>query len=118
MSPDETVIVWNTRDPLGGLTPAQFEAELQTRLVGRVEAAYLFGSYATPKFDRDSDVDLILVVRTAKPFLDRSLDFTDIQDLVPSMDLLVYTPEEFAALTSDPSPGFWTSAVASLRRVL
>ena len=118
MNSDEPVIVWNTRDPLGGLTPAQFEAELRNRLAGRVEAAYLFGSYGTPEFDRDSDVDLFLVVRTAKPFLDRFLDFTDIQDLVPAMDLLVYTPDEFESLTSDPSPGFWTSAVASLRRVL
>lgn len=118
MNSDEPVIIWNTRDPLGGRTPAQFEAELRTRLAGRVEAAYLFGSYGTPEFDRDSDVDLFLVVRTAKPFLERFLDFTDIQDLVPAMDLLVYTPEEFESLTSDPSPGFWTSAVASLRRVL
>ena len=118
MTPEDPVIIWNTRDPLGGKTPTTFEAELRTLLAGRVEGAYLFGSYGTPGFDRDSDVDLFLVVRTSKPFLERCLDFPDVQDLVPDMDLLVYTPEEFESLTADPSPGFWTSAVASLRRIV
>ena len=113
----EPVIIWNTRDPLLGRTPAEFEAELRARLAGRVEAAYIFGSYGTSEFGRDSDVDLMLVVRTDQPFLERSLDFSDICDLAASMDLLVYTPEEFERLTIEPSPGFWTSAVASMRRL-
>jgi uncharacterized protein len=115
---DEPVIVWNTRDPLYGRTPAEFEAEVKRILQGRVEAAYIFGSFGTPEFGRDSDVDMMLVVRTDKPFLDRAMDFTDLLDIVPSMDLVVYTPEEFQRLTADPSPGFWASAVASMRRVV
>jgi len=114
----EPVIVWNTREPLKGKSNADFEAELVRRLAGRVEAAYIFGSYGTKEFGRDSDVDLMLVVATGKPFLDRALDFPDIFDLAASLDLLVYTPAEFASLTTEPSPGFWTSAVASFRRIL
>jgi predicted nucleotidyltransferase len=114
--PDD-IIIWNTRDPLYGRTPAEFEAEVKRVLDGRVEAAYIFGSYGTSEFGRDSDIDMMLVVKTEKPFLDRAMGFGDLLDIVPSMDLLVYTPEEFASLTEDPSPGFWASAVASMRRI-
>lgn len=44
--------------------------------------------------------------------------FSDLLDIVPRMDILVYTPAEFEDLLADPSPGFWRSAVASLRRFL
>lgn len=114
----EPVIIWNTRDPLGSRTQDQFELEAKRLLRGRVEAAYVFGSYGTKDFGRDSDVDMMLVARTDKPFVDRALDFPDLIDLVPDMDLLVYTPAEFEKLTSDPSPGFWTSVVASMRRIV
>lgn len=60
----------------------------------------------------------MLVVRTEKPFLNRALDYPDFMDLVPDMDLLVYTPDEFDKLTRDPSPGFWASAVASMKRIM
>ena len=80
-------------------------------------AAYVFGSYGTPEFGPDSDVDLILVARTEAPFVERALEYPELFDLVPDLDLLVYTPEEFEALTAEPSPGFWTSVVASLRRL-
>jgi uncharacterized protein len=115
---DEPVIVWNTREPLYGRSPAQFEEEARHILVGRVVAAYFFGSYGTPEFGRDSDVDLILVADTDRPFVERPLDYPELFDLVPDLDLLVYTPEEFAALTTEPSAGFWTSVVASMRRLL
>lgn len=115
---DEAVLVWNTRDPLGGRTLAEFEAELRRLLAGRVDAAYVFGSYGTSDFGRDSDVDLIIVAKTARPFVERPLAYSDVLDLVPDMDLLVYTPEEFEKLTVRPSAGFWTSVVASMRRLV
>ncbi len=61
---------------------------------------------------------MMLVMRTDKPFVERALDFTELMDLVPDMDLLVYTLEEFQKLTSEPSPGFWTSVVESMRWVV
>ncbi len=118
MSASRPVIVWNTRDPLCGRTPAEFKAEVKRLLTGRVEAAYIFGSFGTPEFGRDSDVDMMLVARTDKPFLDRALGFPELYELAASLDLLVYTPEEFGSLIEDPSPGFWTSAVASMRRIV
>jgi len=114
----EPIIIWNTRDPLGGKSKAAFEEALKKALEGRVDAAYIFGSYGTKAFNRDSDVDLFLVLRTEKSFLERGIDFYDVLDLAPSIDLLVYTPEEFERLTNDPSPGFWESAVATLRRIV
>lgn len=60
----------------------------------------------------------MLVVDADKPFLERARDYFDVMDLALSMDLLVYTQQEFDTLTSDPSPGFWTSVVATMRRVL
>jgi len=48
--------------------------------------------------------------------MERARDFFDVMDMVLGMDLLVYTPDEFHTLTRDPSPGFWTSAVASMKR--
>jgi predicted nucleotidyltransferase len=111
-------IIWNTRDPLGGLEPAEFEAALRRRLAGRVEEAWVFGSYGTRAFGPDSDVDIFIVQRTAKPFFERAIEFSDIMELVPAMDILVYTPEEFRSLTEDPSPGFWRSAVASMSRIV
>ena len=115
---DGPIIVWNTRDPLGGLSPEGFEAEFKRLLDGRVREAWIFGSYGTPAFCRDSDIDVFLVTDTTKPFIERALDFDDLRDLVPDMDIIVYTPEEFSTLTTDPSPGFWRSAVASMRRIL
>lgn len=61
---------------------------------------------------------MMLVVKTGKPFLNRALDFPELYNLVASLDLLVYTPDGFAALTDDPVPGFWKSAVASMRRIV
>jgi len=39
-------------------------------------------------------------------------------NLALEMDLLGYTPEEFKSLTDNPSPGIWTSVVASMKRVV
>ena len=36
----------------------------------------------------------------------------------PALDLLVYTPQEFAHLTENPTLGFWKSVAASLKRFL
>lgn len=112
------ILVWNTRDPLRGRSVSEFELALKEKLAGRVEQAWLFGSWGTDEFGKDSDVDLMLVVNTDKPFLERARDFFDVMDLVLEMDLLVYTPDEFDTLTRNPSPGFWASAVASLKRIM
>lgn len=61
-----------------------------------VQAAYVFGSYAREVADADSDVDLILVTPSERPFVDRFRDFPDVWCGAPTaVDLLIYTPAEF-----------------------
>jgi predicted nucleotidyltransferase len=92
--------------------------QITQRLQGRVEAAYLFGSLAEGRATRDSDIDLLLVAQTDKPFLERWRDFSDILQGEYAIDLLVYTPAEFKRLTSNPTVGFWQSFVTANRRLV
>ncbi len=113
----EPVIVRNDRDPLFGMSRERFEARLRAALSARAIEAYFFGSYATGAFGPDSDIDLIIVAGTDKAFVERASDYADLLDIVPSMDILVYTPGEFRDLTECPTRGFWESVVASLRKL-
>lgn len=59
--------------------------------------AFLIGSFARGSADAWSDIDLVVVMPTGRPFVERPLDLTDVLDAVPvAVDLFVYTPEEFA----------------------
>ncbi len=63
-----------------------------------VRAAYLFGSHARGDADESSDVDLILVAPSQYPFVERFRDYPELWLQAPTgIDLLIYTPEEFAA---------------------
>lgn len=66
--------------------------------------AIVFGSFARNTENRKSDLDLILVVDTAKRFFDRYDDIPDISDYIPGMqaDVLIYTPEELENISSRP----------------
>ncbi len=55
----------------------------------------LFGSRARSDSDHASDVDLIVVYRTDKRFLDRLEELYSLWDLPLAVDILAYTPEEF-----------------------
>jgi len=62
-----------------------------------VVEAWLFGSFARGDADAFSDVDLMVVATSGRPFVDRFRDFPDLLREVPvGLDLLVYTPDEFA----------------------
>jgi predicted nucleotidyltransferase len=113
----ETILLRNRRDPLFGLAPAAFEAALKEALAGWVNSAWFFGSYGTPSFHADSDVDLLLVADTDRPFPLRNRDFEDLLDIIPTLDILLYTPDEFQQLTTDPSAGFWRSVTAGMRQI-
>jgi len=88
---------------------------IRVALEKRVECAYVFGSAAIGNFSRHSDIDLILIQKTKQPFTERALDFKDLLDIYPRLDLLVYTPDEFEAQLTDSSVGFWKSVRESLR---
>lgn len=112
------ILVTYNRNPLRGYKPKAFEQKIAAMLKDRALAAYLFGSFNTDKFSRHSDVDLFIITDTEVPFVERPLLFNDLLDAFPSLDILVYTPDEFRTLTSDPSPGFWSSAVSNMKRIV
>jgi predicted nucleotidyltransferase len=60
----------------------------------------LFGSHAQGSADEESDIDLIVVYDTEKRFLDRLRELYMAWDLPRAVDILAYTPQEFAELKS------------------
>lgn len=118
VSMNKGILVKIERDPLSGLTREEYKELLKNKLKGRVVEAYIFGSFNTPDFNRFSDIDLLLVSDTAKPFVERGLDFSDIQDMVPATDILVYTPAEFRKIMSEEPAGFWKSVKGSMVRII
>jgi len=61
------------------------------------ERAVVFGAYARGTADGYSDLDLAVVLSTDVSFLDRWHLLRAVLDALPlPVDLLVYTPEEFA----------------------
>ena len=62
----------------------------------RVSKAYLFGSWARGEEDEFSDIDILVVASSSRPFVDRFRDYPDVLRAPAGIDLLVYTPEEFA----------------------
>jgi len=80
--------------------------KLSKTLKNRVLAAYIFGSIATNTYNKDSDIDLILIKETNENFITRSFEFIDILNIHPEIDILVYTKEEFEKGLSLDIP-FW-----------
>jgi len=65
------------------------------------ERVILFGSRARGDADERSDVDLIVVYRTERRFLDRLEELYRLWTLPIGVDILAYTPEEFARLLEE-----------------
>jgi len=68
------------------------------------EKAILFGSAARGNDDAYSDIDLIVIKRTDKRFLDRLAEVIRAIDPDFALDVLVYTPEEFERMLADENP--------------
>jgi predicted nucleotidyltransferase len=79
------------------------KAIVDTYLPFDPERIILFGSLASGQADRESDVDLIVVYRTEKRFLDRLKDLYEAWCLPKGVDILAYTPEEFAEMLESNS---------------
>lgn len=66
------------------------------------ERIYVFGSWARGEADELSDLDVVVIKRTDSPFLDR---IWEVLQLIParlgSVDILVFTPEEFAKMQAE-----------------
>ena len=81
--------------------------ELRRRLAPhliKARKAIVFGSVARGEADEWSDLDLVIVADTPRPFFDRFKDFTGIWDVWPQLDLLIYTPAEFERMRAEGRP--------------
>lgn len=77
--------------------------EITDLIVGsyQPEKIILFGSQARGEADADSDVDLIIIKKTRKRFIQRLLEVP----LLPvAADIFVYTPEEFERMLQQENP--------------
>lgn len=93
MQPEVTILQAPATHTLSEL--AQIAAEPLRR--AGTERAIAFGSYARGTADGYSDLDLVVVLRTDRPRTERWPLLCEMLDALPvSVDLLVYTPEEFA----------------------
>jgi predicted nucleotidyltransferase len=69
-----------------------------------VTRAIVFGSFARGDADLASDLDVILIEPTSRPFLERGLAHLPLFRIGVGVDLLVYTPEEYDRLRADGHP--------------
>ncbi len=67
-----------------------------------VELVVLFGSYAKGRRDLLTDLDVLVVMRSDKPFLERIAELYRELGVSVDMDLLCYTPEEFERVKDSP----------------
>jgi uncharacterized protein len=66
--------------------------------------AIAFGSVARGEPDEWSDLDLLIIAETSRPFFERFKDFAGLYDVWPRLDLLIYTPDEFERMRSEENP--------------
>lgn len=71
-----------------------------------LSSAWLVGSCARGAAGPWSDIDLVLVCDTDLPFVERPRLFSALDGLGVPVDMLVYTPKEFAAMEAAPT-SFW-----------
>ena len=65
----------------------------------RAERISVFGSYARRKsHDLFTDLDILIIMKTDKPFLERMREIYSLLALPVDADILCYTPEEFERL--------------------
>ena len=67
------------------------------------EKIILFGSQTKDDVDQYSDIDVIIVYSTTKPFLDRLKELYISWNIPKAVDILAYTPEEYQKMMRDNS---------------
>ena len=75
--------------------------ELLAQLDG-VERVSLFGSYARGRRDLFTDLDVLVVWKTAKALLERLRLLYSLLDVAVDMDVICYTPAEFERIRDRP----------------
>jgi predicted nucleotidyltransferase len=67
-----------------------------------VEKISLFGSYARGRADLFTDLDVLVIWNTDKPFIERAGMIHSMLALPVDLDVLCYTPEEFRRMRDTP----------------
>ena len=79
-------------------------AFIREKLIHRnIDSCYLFGSVANGKANPWSDIDILIVTESTKPFIERPLDFQELYDLEVAVDIIVYTHAEFEKIKESKS---------------
>ncbi len=82
-----------------------------------MHSAWLVGSRARGDAAPESDIDVILVAPSERPFVERFRDYLPaILAAGVGVDLLVYTPDEFDLMRTEERP-FLSHAMASARPI-
>ncbi len=61
----------------------------------------LFGSLASGQVSEWSDIDLVIIKETSRKFLDRTREVMQLLKPRVGIDILVYTPDEFAQMSQE-----------------
>jgi predicted nucleotidyltransferase len=69
---------------------------------GDVLRISVFGSYARGRVDLFTDLDVLVIMETAMPFLERQRVLYELLALPVDLDLLCYTPQEFNTMKDRP----------------
>ena len=89
-------------------SPARFQEELERILQSLrpygPQKVILFGSFARGDDHGLSDVDLLIVKETDRPFVERIGEVLALCDTVLPIEPLVYTPEELARMIEEGNP--------------
>ncbi len=67
-----------------------------------VEKISLFGSYARGRADLFTDLDVLVIMNTDKPFIERAGEIHSLLSLPVDVDVLCYTPQEFGRMCDTP----------------
>lgn len=68
------------------------------------EKIILFGSLAKGDYHELSDIDMIVIKKTMKRFLERIEDVLLLNDTEMHLECFVYTPEEFSTMIEEENP--------------
>ena len=97
----------DTGPSCGGAPPLEHIRETFAPVLrkGGASKAIVFGSHARGEADRYSDLDLIIVAESDRPFLQRDRDFPGLYDVWRGgIDMLIYTADEIERMVAGHNP--------------